>query len=56
MANYLDTSYAAKLKACTKNLQTKFTGHFIFGYPFDARSGELYALDKKISYKIINLS
>ncbi|MBS0044205.1 hypothetical protein KFE26_18130 [Shewanella sp. M16] len=50
MNNFNDTSYSAKLKIKNSALREKFADKFIFGMPFDARSGELYALDKKISY------
>lgn len=50
MVNFSDKSYESKLKKNSEKLKSKFTSKFVFGYPFDARSGELYALDKKMIY------
>ncbi|MDI5833270.1 hypothetical protein OCF84_20910 (plasmid) [Shewanella xiamenensis] len=50
LRNLNDNSYSAKLKIKNSELREKFADKFIFGMPFDARSGELYALDKKINY------
>lgn len=50
LRNFNDNSYSAKLKIKNSALREKFADKFIFGMPFDARSGELYALDKKINY------
>jgi hypothetical protein len=55
MTNFDDTTYSAVLKIKHSELREKFSDKFIFGLPFDARSGELYALDKKISYVEISI-
>lgn len=55
MQNFMDLSYKATLKEKSDTLKAKFSDKFVFGVPFDARSGELYALDKRIAYTEVNI-